>query len=131
VIAFVHCSTYLPRTRINGPGPFRDGELVASPGPACRARDQCGARYAFPWRHFLDAAGAIPAGIPGAALNLGLFLGAIVAWVTSGRPSINPRTNVAYRRSPKRRRCPGEIVATCEADGSTIVWHCPACGDNG
>lgn len=82
-------------------------------------------------RHCLDASGAIPEGLPGPALNLALFLGAILAWVTSGRSAADPRTNVSCRRSPGRRRCPGEIFASFEADRSTIVWHCPVCGDNG
>ena len=82
-------------------------------------------------RYFLDASGAIPEGIPGPALSLGLFLGALVAWVTSGRSVSDARTNVSCRRSPGRRRCPGEILATFEPDGSTILWHCPVCGDNG
>lgn len=82
-------------------------------------------------RHFMDAAGGIPEGIPGPALNLGLFLGAIVAWVSSGRSASDPRTNVSCRRSPRRRRCPGEILATFETDAATISWHCPVCGDNG
>jgi hypothetical protein len=90
-----------------------------------------GATWVTDMRHFLDVAGEIPERIPGPALNLGLFLGAIVAWVTSSRSSTDPRTNVACRRSPRRRRCPGEIVASFEADGSTIVWRCPVCGDNG
>jgi hypothetical protein len=90
-----------------------------------------GATWVTDMRHFLDAAGAIPESIPGSALNLGLFLGAIVAWVTSVRSSKDSRTNVACRRNPRRRRCPGEIVATFDADGLAIMWHCPACGDNG
>jgi hypothetical protein len=90
-----------------------------------------GGTWVTDMRHFLDTAGAIPEGIPWPAQNLSVFLGAIVAWVTSGRSSTEPRTNVACRRSPQRRRCPGEIVASFEVDGSTIVWRCPACGDNG
>ena len=81
--------------------------------------------------HFLDDAGAIPEDMPGPALNLALFLGAIVAWVTSGRSAPDRRTNVACRRNPGRRRCPGEIRAFFEADGAAISWHCPVCGDNG
>jgi hypothetical protein len=81
-------------------------------------------------RHCLDASGTIPEDLPGPALNLALFIGAIVAWVTSGRSSVDARTNVPCRRNPGRRRCPGEILASFEPDASTIVWHCPACGDN-
>ena len=48
------------------------------------------------------------------------------------RPIVDgPQDDVACRRSPQRRRCPGEIVASFEVDGSTILWRCPACGDNG
>jgi len=65
--------------------------------------------------------GVISEDLPGPALNLARFLGAIVAWVTSGRSSPDPRTNVPCRRSPGRRRCAGEILASFEADGSTIV----------
>lgn len=90
-----------------------------------------GGTWVTDMRHCLDASGAIPEDLPGPALNLALFLGAIVAWVTSGRSSPDPRTNVPCRRSPGRRRCAGEILASFEADGSTIVWDCPACGDNG
>ncbi len=90
-----------------------------------------GGMWVTDMRHCLDASGAIPEDLPGPALNLTLFLGAVVAWVTSGRSADDPLTNVPCRRSPGRRRCPGEILASFEADGSTIVWHCPACGDNG
>ena len=82
-------------------------------------------------RHFLDASGAIPDDVGGRGRNLCLFLGAIVAWVTSGRSASDPRTNVSCRRHAGRRRCLGEILAALEADSSTISWHCPLCGDNG
>jgi hypothetical protein len=82
-------------------------------------------------RHFLDASGDFPKGIPGPALALALFLGAIVAWVSSGRARSEGRTNVACRWRSGRRRCPGEIVASFEVGGAAIVWRCPQCGDNG
>ena len=81
-------------------------------------------------RHSLDRSGAV-ADMPGPGLSLALFLGSIVAWVTSGRSSEDPRTNVGCRRTPGRQRCRGEIHASFEADAKTIAWHCPACGDNG
>jgi hypothetical protein len=90
-----------------------------------------GGTWVTDMRHCLNASGTIPEGLPGPALNLALFIGAIVAWVTSGRSSVDPRTNVSCRRNPGRRRCPGEILATFEADDSTISWRCPVCGDNG
>jgi hypothetical protein len=81
-------------------------------------------------KHYVDPTGAM-VDMPGPALNLALFLGSVVAWVTSGRSSADPRTNVACRRSPTRRQCRGEIHASLDADGETIAWHCPVCGDNG
>ena len=81
-------------------------------------------------RHYLDGSGGM-VDRPGPALNLALFLRSIATWVTTGRSVPDPRTNVACRRSPGRRRCSGEIVASFEADGETIAWHCPVCGDNG
>jgi hypothetical protein len=41
-------------------------------------------------RHYLDEAGPI-GDMPGPALSLALFLGAIVAWVTSGRSAVDAR----------------------------------------
>ena len=79
-------------------------------------------------RHYLDGAGDI-VDMTGPALSLALFLGSIVAWVTSGRSLADQRTNVPCRRSPGRRRCLGEIFAALE--GSAISWHCPLCGDSG
>ena len=37
-------------------------------------------------RHFLDQTGSFPANMPGPALTLALFLGDIVAWVTTQGP---------------------------------------------
>jgi len=80
-------------------------------------------------RHFLNGAGEI-ADMPGPALGLALSLGAIVAWVTSGRGAVNERTNVPCRRSPGRQRCRGVIEAILTSDGA-VSWGCPVCGDNG
>jgi hypothetical protein len=90
-----------------------------------------GGTYVTDMRHCLNERGAIPDDLPGPALNLTVFLGAIVAWVSSGRAGGDTRTNVPCRRTPGRRRCPGEIVAAFDADGSTIQWECHGCGDNG
>lgn len=89
-----------------------------------------GGTWVTDMRHYLDDAGRV-AEMPGPALNLALFLGAIVAWVTSGRAAGDTRTNVPCRRSPDRRRCDGEIVASFDADGNAIIWHCPICRANG
>ena len=80
--------------------------------------------------HFLDEDGSFPSSMPGPALNLALFLCAIVAWVTSHPPGQYDETNVTCRRSPGRVRCLGTIVARLGAGGA-IEWGCPGCGDNG
>jgi hypothetical protein len=95
------------------------------------SRDRGPGTWVTDMRHFLDASGAFPEGIPGPALNLALFLGAIVAWVTSGRARSEGRTNVACRWRSGRRPCRGEIVAAFEPAGAAIVWRCPACGASG
>jgi hypothetical protein len=82
-------------------------------------------------RHFLDDNGAVPEDVPGPALNMALFLGSIAGWVTSHQAGPKGRTNAPCRRSPGRRRCPGDVHARFAADGSTIIWQCPICHDNG
>ena len=81
-------------------------------------------------RHYLDHRGTMT-DLPGPALHLALFLGSIVAWVTSRRSPADQRTNAPCRRSPGRRRCLGEILATVVPDPAAISWSCPLCGDNG
>jgi hypothetical protein len=80
-------------------------------------------------RHFPDDQGELER-MPGPAMNLAVYLGAIVGWVsrTNGR---NQRTNVWCRRRRGRRRCRGEIIAGKADERHAIVWHCPQCGDNG
>ncbi len=71
------------------------------------------------------------ADLPVPALNLVRHLGAIVAWMT-GRPTdALELTNVACRRSPRRVRCVGEILAELDDHRKVIAWQCPLCGDNG
>jgi len=79
--------------------------------------------------HFLDEQGEIAAEIPGPALDLALFLGAIVGWVTIRQVDHSEETNVPCLRRQGRRRCTGPIFA--HQDGSTIMWECPVCGDHG
>ena len=81
-------------------------------------------------RHFLDESGSLGE-IPNQALNLALYLGSIVAWMTSVPDDAMQPTNVTCRRSPKRLRCVGEIYASFEDDSRVIAWFCPLCGDNG
>jgi hypothetical protein len=82
-------------------------------------------------RHYLDEEGCLPETIPGPALNIALFLGSIVGWVTSHHRGTYEQTNVPCRRTPGHRRCVGDIHARLEPDGAAISWECPICGDNG
>lgn len=82
-------------------------------------------------RHYTDErTGDLPDEMPEPALNLALFFGAIVAWVTDHLPAGDEHTNVPCRRRPGRRRCRGDILARLDA-GTQIVWECPLCGDRG
>lgn len=81
-------------------------------------------------RHYLTPDGSLPE-LPGPVLGFALFLGSIVAWVTSHPAPGHTRTNVPCRRRPGRRRCVAEIVARLRLDGETIAWQCPLCGDHG
>lgn len=98
--------------------------------------DDDGMREPSTWitdlRHFLDEESEdFPESIPEPALNLAVYLGAIVAWVTDHAADPDPHTNVPCRRSPGRRRCRGEIFAELDATSKEIVWQCPLCGDRG
>ena len=81
-------------------------------------------------RHFLDESGGIGE-MPNRAMNLVLYFGSIVAWMTSFKDHTMQPTNVTCRRSPRRRRCVGEICASFENDPRGIAWFCPLCDDNG
>ncbi len=83
-------------------------------------------------RHYLDdTTGNLPDGLPTPALNLALFFGSIVAWVTDHLPNGDWHTNVPCRRSPRRRRCLGDIMADLDRTSGHISWQCPVCGDHG
>jgi hypothetical protein len=83
-------------------------------------------------RHCLDEeAGDLPSAIPERVLSLAIFFGAIVAWVTDHLPEGDEYTNVPCRRSPRHRRCRGEIIAQLDRTSVYVVWHCPLSGENG
>ena len=83
-------------------------------------------------RHYIDEdTGELTEIIPQRVLSLAIFFGAIVAWVTDHLPEGDERTNVPCRRSPRRRRCRGDIIAKLDRTSGYIVWQCPLCGDNG
>ena len=80
-------------------------------------------------RHYLDEeTDDIPDQAPPRIVNLALFFGSIVAWVTDHLPQ---HTNVSCRRSPGRKRCRGEITAELNRGSGYIEWRCTICGDNG
>jgi hypothetical protein len=62
-------------------------------------------------RHYLDEeTGDLPDGLPTPALNLALYFGSIVAWVTDHLPDGDWHTNVPCRRSPGRQaRLPAAV----------------------
>ncbi len=82
-------------------------------------------------RHYLDESGAFATNLPGPALILANFQGAIAAWATSPAGHVSVRTNVVCRRRPSCRRCVGEIQAELVDGDQTVAWRCPVCGDNG
>ena len=83
-------------------------------------------------RHYIDEdTGDLPEVIPERVLSLAIFFGAIVAWVTDHSPEGDEHTNVPCRRSPRRRRCRGDIIAELDRLSGYIVWQCPLCGGNG
>ena len=70
---------------------------------------------------------------PGPALSLAEYFGSIMEAVTA-RPKEEEDwvTAIQCRRRPGRLRCVAPIVAGYAEDHPhTIVWQCPACGDNG
>ncbi len=81
-------------------------------------------------QHYLDESGHV-ADMPRPALNLALFLGSIVAWMTSRDVKRIEWTNVPCRRSPRRQRCRGEIYARFDPEDGAIIWECLLCQDNG
>jgi hypothetical protein len=76
---------------------------------------------------YLDDAGNLPDALPGPAVAIALFCGAVVAWVSSGGGDL---TNVVCRRSRARRPCRAEVYAR-RAPDDRIEWRCPVCGEQG
>lgn len=123
--------------RVHSPTITVDDSVAPSPthGPPDEPdqpndRARTGNTWITDMRHFLDESGSMP-DMPGPALNLALFLGSIVAWVTSGRAAADIRTNVSCRRSPAHQRCRGLIEAGLTENGTAVEWWCPVCGDDG
>ena len=79
-------------------------------------------------RHFLDEDGSM-ADMPSRVHPIAGFFASIVKSVTT-RQSHVLRTGVRCRRRPKRRPCPGEIIAFID-ERHSISWSCPVCKDSG
>jgi len=82
-------------------------------------------------RHYLTPDLRIPSDLPGPVLRLARFQGAIVEWVTIWNLMAPVDTNVACRRRPGRRPCPGTVQAAAVEDATVVAWICPVCGDAG
>jgi len=82
-------------------------------------------------RHYLTPDMRLPDDLPGPALRLARFQGAIVEWVTIWDLIPPIGTNVACRRRPGRRPCSGTVRAEVVENGTAIAWDCPVCGDAG
>lgn len=80
-------------------------------------------------RHYLNEDDSVP-DLPGPAMNVLLFLGSIVGWVSRIPAQDFESTNVPCRRNSGRKRCRGEIVAR-QLEDNGIQWECPVCGDAG
>jgi hypothetical protein len=109
------------------------GNLVATDSPSFQSDHSVKPTgWVVDMRHYLDEeTDDLPDRLPTPALNLALFFGSIVAWVTDHLPHGDWHTNVPCRRSPGRRRCLGDIMAELDRTSGHIVWQCPVCGDNG
>ena len=79
-------------------------------------------------RHFLDEDGSME-DTPSRVHPIAEFLGRIVKSVTTRQRNVLT-TGVRCRRRPKRKPCPGEIIAFID-ERHSISWSCPVCEDNG
>jgi hypothetical protein len=83
-------------------------------------------------QHFLDTDGFLPDDLPGPAYRLANFLGSIVEAVTSSKDQNLPSIGIRCRRRPRRKPCPGDILALIGDDNNfAISWRCAVCDDNG
>lgn len=80
--------------------------------------------------HFVDETGNVPTNLPGAARRLAEHLAAIVAGATASANDAQTKRQIACRRRPGHRACPGVIRYRLWTD-ERITWECPSCGDNG
>jgi hypothetical protein len=79
-------------------------------------------------RHYLNKDGNM-AEMPNPARKLAEYLGRIAKSVTT-RQKGALATGVKCRKRFKRKKCPGEIIASINEQES-ISWSCPVCEDNG
>ncbi len=79
-------------------------------------------------RHFLNEDGSM-ADMPSHARVLAKYCGRIVRAVTNRRIA-TVDTGVKCRKRPRRKPCPGEIIAFID-EQQAISWSCPVCEDNG
>jgi hypothetical protein len=68
---------------------------------------------------------------PAPARRLAKFLTEIVRVASRETDNGSIATDVRCFKKPKRRACPGRVVASRERGKETIEWHCPACDEWG
>ncbi len=79
--------------------------------------------------HFLNTEGKVPEGLH--SHRLISHLGGIIAAATSEPSGTQRQFDVACRRKPGSKLCPGIIHPGFEPSTSNILWQCPVCGDQG
>ncbi|MDX2346023.1 MAG: hypothetical protein QNK11_04045 [Legionella sp.] len=80
--------------------------------------------------HLFNEHGVSPTCLPKQAIKLAEKLGNIVSNATTEQ-KLAPRFNVRCWGGTYKNRCQGNIDSSIDLDLVNIVWHCPACGDNG
>ncbi|MCH9689835.1 MAG: hypothetical protein K0U24_07185 [Gammaproteobacteria bacterium] len=80
--------------------------------------------------HLFNEQGVSPACLPKQAIKLAENLGQLVSNATT-HSTLTPRSNVRCWGGIHKNRCQGYIDASIDSEQSSIVWQCPACGDNG
>jgi len=79
-------------------------------------------------RHYLTPAGAM-APMPSRARLLAEYFASIVVDATT---NLDDPPSLRCRRRPGHRRCPGILFTVPSLEeNDAILWHCPACHDNG
>src|SRR5215471_16042054 len=80
--------------------------------------------------HYLND-GLLALDLPAPAWRFAAYLGAVVQAATIQPAGRLLATPLPCRRRPGRRPCPGRLQARRLEVPAEIVWHCPACAEEG